>query len=223
MDRLGSVQPFRYPPWNPASPPGGTTRPEPVDSLENASGAAPPGGRAAVLGLGNPILSDDGVGLAVAGVFARLLAESPLPGVDVLCSARAGFELIDLLRDYARAVIVDCLVLPEPQPGRVRRLSLDDVTGSPRLINMHEVSIDVAFRVATRLGIPMPRDVVIFAVEAADTATIAEGLTPEVAAAVQPLARAIHENLRAALPTTPAPDTEEFRRRRAAYAPGGLG
>jgi hydrogenase maturation protease len=198
VDRGGARQPFRYPPRN----------------------AAPPGGRAAVLGLGNPILSDDGVGLAVAEAFARRLADSPLPGVDVLCSARAGFELIDLLRDYARAVIVDCLVLPDPQPGRVRRLSLEDVAGSARLVNMHEISLGVAFGVAARLGIPMPLDVVIFAVEAADTATIAEGLTPAVAAAVEPLARAIHESLRAALPSVPPPDTEAFRRRRAAYAPG---
>lgn len=223
VDHHGRGQAFRYPPWHPTSALGGASVAEPVSIIEIFAGSAPPGGRTALLGLGNPILSDDGVGLAVAAAFARRLAESPLAGVDVLCSARAGFELIDLLCGYARAVIVDCLVLPESRPGRVRRLSLDDVAGSARLVNMHEVSVDVAFRLAARLGIAMPRDVAIFAVEAADAITIAQRLTPEVAAAVEPLARSIHASLRETLPPTPAPDTEEFRRRRATYAPDDPG
>lgn len=174
---------------------------EPSDT---ASGASL--GRTVVLGLGNPVLSDDGVGLAVAAEVKRLLAERPIPGVDVLASTRAGFELIDLLRGYARAIIVDCLTLPNPQPGRVHRLELDDVSGSARLINAHEISIAVAFRLARQLAIPMPGAVEILAVEAEDTATIAEGLTPAVAAAVAPLSRAIYEDLQRNAPR-PTPRT----------------
>lgn len=176
-------------------------------------------GRTVVLGLGNPILSDDGVGLAVAGELKRLLAVAPVRGVDVLASTRAGFELIDLLRGYARAVILDCIVLSDPQPGRVCRLTLDDVSGCARLVNAHELSVGTAFRLAEQMGVPMPREVEIIAVEAADTSTIAEGLTPAVQATVSPLAREIHESLKQNEPATDPPDSEDFSKRRAFYSP----
>jgi hydrogenase maturation protease len=177
-------------------------------------------GRTVVLGLGNPVLSDDGVGLAVAAKLQRLLAEAPVRGVDVLASTRAGFEMIDLLRGYTRAIIIDCIVLPEPQPGRVCRLTLEDVSGCARLVNAHEMSVGTAFRLAERMGIPMPEQVEIIAVEARDASTIAEGLTPAVQATVGPLAREIYERLKRNEPATDPPDTEDFRNRRAFYSPG---
>ncbi len=177
-------------------------------------------GRTVVLGLGNPVLSDDGVGLAVATELKRLLAVAPIRGVDVLASTRAGFELIDLLRGYTRAVILDCIVLPDACPGRVCRLTLDDVSGCARLVNAHEVSVGTALRLAERMGIPMPHEAEIIAVEAADTATLAEGLTPTVQATVSPLAREIYESLKRNAPASEPPDNEDFRNRRAFYSPG---
>jgi hydrogenase maturation protease len=159
------------------------------------------------------------VGLAVVAALKKLLEAAPIPGVDVLASTRAGFELIDLLRDYRRAILVDCLTLPDPQPGRVRRLGLDDVAGSTRLVNVHDLSVGVAFQLAERLGIPMPMDLEILAVEAADTTTICEELTPAVAAAVAPLSRDIYADLKRRAPAAEPPDTEDFRNRRAFYAP----
>jgi hydrogenase maturation protease len=175
--------------------------------------------RTVVLGLGNPVLCDDGVGLAVVSALRKLLEVTPIPGVDVLASTRAGFELIELLRDYRRAILVDCLALPDPQPGRVRRLGLDDVSGSSRLVNTHEVSVGVAFQLAERMGIRMPTEVEILAIEAGDTCTIFEGLTPAVEAAVDPLSREIYADLTRRAPATEPPDSEDFRNRRAFYSP----
>jgi hydrogenase maturation protease len=192
---------------------------EPPDTASHEGVEQSVVGRTVVLGLGNPVLSDDGVGLVVAAEVKRLLATQPIPGVDVLASTRAGFELIDLLRGYARAIVVDCLTLPDPVPGRVRRLKLDDVAGSARLINAHEISIETAFRLAERLGIPMPREVELLAVEGEDTTTLHEGLTPAVAAAVSPLSRAIYDDLRRKASPSDPPDNDEFRSRRAFYPP----
>ncbi len=175
--------------------------------------------RTVVLGLGNPVLRDDRVGLDVVRELAHLLADKPIPGVDVLASTRAGFELLDLLRGYARAVIVDCLVLPDPHPGAVRRLNLDDVSGCARLVNAHDLSVGTAFRLAERLGIPMPVAVDIIAVEAADTTVLGEGLTPAVQATVVPLAQEIYQDLERNAPASEPPDDDEFRARRAFYSP----
>jgi hydrogenase maturation protease len=158
-----------------------------------------------VLGLGNPVVADDRVGLAVAEEVRRLLEQSPIANVEVLESTRGGFELIDLLSGFSDAVIIDCLTVPDPSPGRVRRLTLDNVSGSARLINAHEISIGEAFELARRMGTEMPQTVDIFAVEGGDTSTMSEELTPPVAAAVGPLAQQIHAMLTGKGPGLPRP------------------
>ncbi len=183
--------------------------------------SASPAGRTIVLGLGNPCCADDGVGPAVAAACHRLLQEQPIPGVDVLTSTRAGFELIDLLHGYSRAVIVDCLDLPAPRPGAVRRLTLEEVGGVSRLVGGHEISLSEAFRLAAQLAILMPAEVEVLAVEAEDLRSLGGPLTPAVQAAVEPLARTIHGRLQAAHRDLVPGDTEEFRQRRQLYAPGG--
>ncbi|MBN2430110.1 MAG: hydrogenase maturation protease [Acidobacteria bacterium] len=144
-----------------------------------------------VLGLGNPILCDDAVGLRVTAVLRELLAAQPVAGVEILQSTRAGFELIDLLSGFRTAIIVDSLVVPEPVPGRVRELRLADVGGSARLNAVHEINLATAYQLAKTLAIPMPATVEIYAVEAAEVHLVTETMTAAVAAAVAPLARRI--------------------------------
>jgi hydrogenase maturation protease len=118
-----------------------------------------------------------------------------VPHAKVLESTRGGMELIDLLSGYERAIIVDCIVTDDPEPGKVHELTLEHVEGSARLLNAHELSVGDAFRLAAGLGIPMPGEVRIFGVEGSDIATLTETMTPLVEAAVAPLARRIVEIL----------------------------
>ncbi|HOT02082.1 MAG TPA: hydrogenase maturation protease [Acidobacteriota bacterium] len=162
--------------------------------------------RVLVLGLGNPILGDDAAGLAVAADLEARLACRPQPGVEVRTSARGGFELIDLMAGFPRAVLVDSLTVPDPVPGRIRRLALDDVAGSARLVCGHEIHVATAFDLASRLAIPMPRTVTIYGIEIADATTFGEGLTPPVAAA----ARELVERIWIELQTRPGEPAADF-------------
>jgi hydrogenase maturation protease len=146
----------------------------------------------AVLGLGNPVLCDDGVGLHVAAEVERLLREVPLAGVTVLTSTRAGFDLINLLSGFSHSIIIDCLDIPQPVPGRIRRLDLNSLSGSARLVGVHDISVADAFELAAAVGTGMPGIVEIYAVEGGDTQTITEEMTPSVSAAVAPLARKVY-------------------------------
>lgn len=148
-----------------------------------------------VVGLGNSLRGDDAVGLRTAEAVGRLLDAEPVPGARVITSTRAGFELMDLVAGASRAILVDCLELPDAEPGRVHLLSIDDVAGSTRLIGAHDVSVGEALSVARAAGIPMPDEVDIYAVEVAGTDRIEEGLSREVARAVPALARRIHGRL----------------------------
>jgi hydrogenase maturation protease len=178
-------------------------------------------GRTAVLGLGNPVLADDAAGLHVAAELQRRLRAQPVAGVDVLASTRAGFELIDLLRGYSRAVIVDSLDLPAPVAGRVRQLTIDDVSGSARLTNQHELGLAAAFELAAQLGEAMPLAVTIYAIEAGDVRSLGADLTPAVAAAVVELAKRLYTELAARAPAEDPPIDGELLARRAYYAPDG--
>jgi hydrogenase maturation protease len=146
----------------------------------------------AVLGLGNPVLGDDGVGLHVAAEVERLLLEGPVAGVTVLTSTRAGFDLINLLSGFTHAIIIDCLDIPQPVPGRIRLLDLNSLSGSARLVGVHDISVADAFELAATLGTGMPGSVEIYAVEGEDTQTISEEMTHAVSSAVAPLARMVY-------------------------------
>ncbi len=184
-------------------------------------GRAGPGRGTVVLALGNPVMSDDAVGLHIADALRRLLRERPLRDVQVLKSQRAGFELVEMLPGYDRAIIVDAVLADEPVPGRVRELSLDDLAGSRRLINAHEISLPTALQMGERLGLPMPTEVQLIAIEAEELYTMSTTMTPPVQAAVEPVAQRIYARL-ASLHEPMDPEeaiAAEAARRYAWYAP----
>ncbi len=151
--------------------------------------------RTVVVGLGNPVRADDGVGLAVARELRRLLEEAPVDGVVVRTSERAGFEILDLLDGVDRAVIVDCVEATSRQPGRARLFSASDVRGSARLVGGHDISVGSALELGRLLDLDMPDAVEIVGIEAEDTTSLQETLTPAVARAVPLVARWLHRRL----------------------------
>ncbi len=147
--------------------------------------------RIAILGLGNPLLRDDAVGLKVIEELEHRLAAAPVPGVELLTSQRAGFEVIDRLSGFDEVIIVDAFQAVDAEPGRIRHVGMDDITGSARLMSVHEVGLGTAFALAGTLGIPMPEKVEIIGIEAEDVYEFGEDLSPAVAAAVEPVAEEI--------------------------------
>ena len=69
-----------------------------------------------------------------------------------MVSMRGGFEFIDLLQGYERAIIVDCLEEPGTTPGTIRRLTPDKLAGSSRLTGMHGMSLKVALGRSSAAG-----------------------------------------------------------------------
>lgn len=138
----------------------------------------PPG---VVIGLGNPLVRDDGVGPAVLRrISAGIRSHSE---VEFLELPWAGLSLLEALRGRRWAVIVDCLVSGELPPGTVRLLSKDDVRGSVRLISYHDLNYSTAMDLGRALGWALPDDVLIIGIEGREVHEFGEGLTPEVDAA----------------------------------------
>ncbi len=150
--------------------------------------------RAVVVGLGNPLLSDDGVGVYAARLLAERLAGAP---VVVEESSWGGLRFLDLLAGYDHAVIIDAIQWRHGPPGTVYRLAPDEAVPTVRAVSFHDVSLGTALALGRRLGIPLPTDIVFLAVEAADVLTVAEGCSPEVEAALPEVVRLVLDQLAA--------------------------
>jgi hydrogenase maturation protease len=142
-----------------------------------------PSSRTLVFGLGNPLLSDDGVGLAVAQRVEERLGGAV--GVDVRYGPVAGFGLIECLSGYEKTIIVDAIQTSGGEAGTVYRLTLESFLPTQRLAGDHEIDLPTALELGKSLGLRMPSDVVIIAVEADDVRTFGEACTPKVDAAIE--------------------------------------
>ncbi len=142
--------------------------------------------RTRVIGLGNSLLSDDGVGIYAAREVARRLAGTARADpVDVTESEVAGFALMELMAGWDRVVLVDSVVFEGVEPGTVLQLAADDLHTSLRLRSVHDIDLPTALELGRRLGLSMPSDVVIFGIQVLDPYTLGETLTEPAAAGLR--------------------------------------
>ncbi len=141
-----------------------------------------------VLGLGNPILADDRVGIAVARELGRCLRQAE---IEVKETAATGLALLDELVGYERAVIIDSIRTARRPVGSLHRYFLGADHPPPGPAGSHGIGLQTALLLGRLAGWSLPRRIVVYAVEAADTTTFSEELTPRVAAAVPRIVRTI--------------------------------
>jgi hydrogenase maturation protease len=145
--------------------------------------------RRIVIGLGNPVLGDDGVGWRVADeVEARLEAEhlSADRSVDVERLGVGGLRLMEFLADYDEAVLVDAAEFPGRPIGEVRSCGLEELGGHGpgHLDSAHDASLATALSLGARYGARLPGRIQVVTIQARRTDEFGEQLTPEVEAAV---------------------------------------
>jgi hydrogenase maturation protease len=140
-----------------------------------------------ILGVGNSIMTDDGVGVHAARVARSLLA--PSERIDVEEAEVAGFALLDLLRDRDRVIIIDALDAGTRAPGEVIVKSLEAFRPTLHLCTGHEIDLPTAVELGRRMGYRMPPDIRLVLVAVQDARTLGETCTPAVEGAIEPAAR----------------------------------
>lgn len=155
-----------------------------------------------ILGIGNPILRDDGAGMKIA----RKLREEN-PGLEVIETSEVGLTLLDLVVGYDRLIIIDSIKTGKGKPGEVYELKLEHLKPSMDLSSSHVIDIATAFELGQKLGLKMPGYVRIYAVEIQDNETFGEECAPEVEARIPFIARQIARKEK--LGITPRPDKAE--------------
>ena len=132
-----------------------------------------------VLGLGNEILGDDALGILVARQVQARFGEA----VEVVSSSQSGFHVMDELLGVSRLLVVDSIRTGAAKPGTVYVLDEHAIPPAPG-VSSHSLGIFEVLAVARRLGLPVPAECVILAVEVADCTTVGGSMHPDVAAAI---------------------------------------
>ena len=156
-----------------------------------------------IVGLGNPILGDDGVGWKVAAEVERLLPSPPRGEgqgmrVDVDCVSLGGLSLMEHLIGYQHAIVIDAIGTGQHPIGTAYHFRLDDLYDptSGHTTAVHDVSLITALKMGRSMGAALPDRIDVVAIESPYVYDFTEELTPPVAAAVPQAVELVMDLLR---------------------------
>jgi hydrogenase maturation protease len=127
--------------------------------------------RTLILGMGNPILSDDGIGLILT---ERL--EGKIPGADTASMTLAGLELMDILVGYDRVFLIDAAIGTGGEPGEL--CELKDGNRALHLFTSHGVNFFDIIKMGREAGLKMPEPAAVFGIEIGNATDFSTDLSP---------------------------------------------
>lgn len=143
--------------------------------------------RLLVLGLGNCLLQDDGVGVHAV----RALQAERLPGVRVVEVGTAILDALDLIEWADRILAIDAMDAGG-RPGTVYVCGDQDVAGGPAPVSLHELGLKAALQFLPR---PPRAEITIIGIQPA-VIDYSLDLSPEVAAALPQVLEVARDLLR---------------------------
>jgi len=100
------------------------------------------------------------------------------PDVSFKTAFCGGLEIMEYIRDYERAVIIDAIHTQNGRPGNVYFFSVSDFKETSNLSNLHDVNFITALHLGDLLELNLPSDLNIVAVEITEDREFSEKLTP---------------------------------------------
>jgi hydrogenase maturation protease len=165
-----------------------------------------------VLGIGNPILGDDGVGFYVAqeltnkvkDICQRQKGEKlnkfnllPKGQIDVKDASTNGLNLLEFIAGYDKVIIVDAIKTENGEVGQIYKLKPEDFVSTVHLTTSpHDTNLATAIKIGNELlAEEMPKEIIIFAVEVEQVTKFSEEMTKEVKEAIPKVANLVLEEL----------------------------
>ena len=109
-----------------------------------------------IIGLGNPILTDDG-----AGIYAARMVEHVLPpgaDIDIVELAVGGLDLMETMIGYERVIIIDALWAPNGEVGQIVQFDAGDLPDTMNSASAHDADLPLSLRVGREIGVDLPTD-----------------------------------------------------------------
>ncbi len=129
-----------------------------------------------ILGIGNPILSDDGIGAVITG---QLSMRSGLKSK--MCfrsSGTGGLDLLEHICGFSTVVFIDACRTGRKPPGEVSIYGYDEYEETLHLSNPHDITFKGAINMGRRLDLDMPEEIYVIAIEIEEDKTFSRQMTP---------------------------------------------
>jgi len=142
-----------------------------------------------ILGLGNPILSDDGV-----GVFIARRLEGRINGVDVMTTTLAGLNLLDLVAGYDKMFVIDAMTTGEGPVGRLKKIINGD--GALHLFSSHGLDFFNLLDLGRCLGCKIPEVGGIYGIEIGTDLSFGQVLSLPLSEKIEAITEEIYRDIK---------------------------
>lgn len=116
-------------------------------------------GKVLVLGLGNSLVGDDGVGIHL---LHRLQALGWGSEVEFAESAAGGIAILEMVAGYDRLLLLDCIVAADDNnPGKVVVLNEEELTTVRHASSIHDLAVGEVWQLGQRMGYRMPQVIAV--------------------------------------------------------------
>jgi hydrogenase maturation protease len=135
-----------------------------------------------ILGIGNQILGDDGVGVHVSNELKKYVKD---PNIVIEEAVTGGMNLLELILDFDKAIIIDAVKTETGKNGEVKKIPLSDFS-TLHSCNPHDISLFEAINMAKKMGeTKIPKEIIIIGILMKKIpCEFSEGLSPEIFDAV---------------------------------------
>jgi hydrogenase maturation protease len=127
-----------------------------------------------ILGLGNEILTDDGIGPKLVKDLSGMFEDTSMQFKTASCG---GLEIMEYVPGFDQAVFIDAIHTRNGKPGDVYYFGPSDLRETSNISNLHDVNFLTALKLAGMLMIDLPSSLHIIAVEIIEDLEFGEGLT----------------------------------------------
>ena len=128
-----------------------------------------------VLGIGNDILTDDGIGPRIVN---DLKAADLSPGIHMLTTTLGGLEILEIIKNYEKVIIIDAIRTQNGTPGEIYFFTPADFKETLHLSNLHDINFLTALELGKKLDIPLPEEIYIIAIEIVEDQVFGTSFTP---------------------------------------------
>lgn len=141
-----------------------------------------------ILGLGSDVLMDDGIGTKLMWHLEKTTTDSRIKYETNLVG---GMDIIELIRDYEKVIILDAIKTSDGIPGTVYCLNKDNFKETLHLSVSHDLTFHTALKMAEMLKIKITDKLLIIAVEAEECYTLGDHFSSKVQAKYNDIKSAI--------------------------------
>jgi hydrogenase maturation protease len=130
-----------------------------------------------ILGIGNNILTDDGIGFRLVGDLKKMIS---VPDIYYETACCGGLEIVEYLKDFEQVIFIDAIRTMDGKPGDVNYFTPSDFRETMHLSSLHDISFLTALKLGHSLNLDLADDLHIIAVEIIEDMEFSEEFTPQI-------------------------------------------